>query len=273
MDSSSNRPSGGNGTKRGLGLAVTTPPDVIQKAASVARDSGYHSFWLNNPPRTNALEILGVVARATPAIRLGVGVIPLSDIAATEIVREVKRNALPLERFDLGIGSGSGGVEKVAEGIRAIRAELSCRIIVAALGPRMCRLAGAEADGVLFNWISPPFAGRSLRWVREGAEQRGRPVPTTIVYVRVALGAEARERLRAEAARYEAIPQYRANFERMGIPAMETAVVGTTPQDIQSGLAVWDGVVDEVVVRAITAHDTVEEMLALIEAAKPGSTA
>ncbi len=59
--------------------------------------------------------------------------------------------SVPLDRLYLGVGSGSGpgAMERVAQGIRALQSELDCCLVVAALGPRMCRLAGAEADGVL----------------------------------------------------------------------------------------------------------------------------
>ena len=256
---------------RGVGLSVTAPMDVILAAAVAAQDNGYHSFWLNNPPRTHALASLGRVAQTLESIWLGVGVLPLSDHPPEEIVQQFLQNNLPVDRAYLGIGSGAGpgGVERVAEGIRAIRAELECQLVVAAMGPRMCRLAGAEADGVLLNWLTPQFARTSTSWVRAGAEEAGKPMPRIMAYVRVALGDEATDELRREAKRYEAIAQYAAHFRRMGVSAFETAVSGATPDDIQQGLAAWNAVVDEVVVRVIMAHTTAAEVVELVEAARP----
>ncbi len=258
-------------TRRGLGLPVGLPPEIIRSAAIAAQDRSYDSFWLNNPPRSDALRVLGGIAPVARRLWLGVGVIPLSDHRPGDIARAVLQNHLPADRLFLGIGSGSGAgaVERVRDGIRAIRAELQCRLVIAALGPRMCRLAGAEADGVLLNWLSPHWARRSVEWVREGANGAGRPMPRTMAYVRVARGREAIARLQREAAGYEAIPHYSAHFERMGTPAVGTAVTGETPEDVQRGLAVWDGVVDEVIVRAVVARDAVEEVLDLVEAARP----
>lgn len=260
-------------TERGIGLAAAVPAEVALVAASRAQESGYHSFWLNNPPGAHALETLGNAARTASDIWLGVGVIPLSDQPAEEIVRQVKANDIPLDRFYLGIGSGSGsgGVRRVREGVRTIRAQLSGSVVVAALGPRMCRLAGAEGDGVLLNWLTPDFARTAVGWVREGAEEADRPVPRLMAYVRAALGQEAGGRLREEARRYDAIPHYATHFRRMGASAIDTAVTGDTPEEIQRGLAAWDGIVDEVVIRAITARDTVEDVVQLMEAAKPRS--
>lgn len=260
----------GGKTQRGFGLAASVPAEVSEAAALAVQDGGYSSFWLNNPPGAHALQTLGEISTRI-TLWLGVGVIPLSHYDAAQIERDLNENDLPLDRFYLGLGSGggSGGVERVAEGVRAIRPQLDCRIVVAALGPRMCRLAGEIADGVLFNWLTPDFARQSIAWVQEGAERASKPVPWLQAYVRVALGDQASRRLEGEAANYQAIPAYAAHFARMGKSAMGTAVTGATPQAIQDGLARWNDVVDEVVIRAITAHDSSDEVSRLIEAARP----
>jgi len=133
----------------------------------------------------------------------------------------------------------------------------------------MCRLAGEVADGVLFNWLTPEYARESAGRVREGAAAAKRPVPRLCVYVRVALGPEASDRLQEEGNRYAGVPAYGANFARMGLKPVETAIAAENPGAIKRGLARWQGAVDEVVIRAITAKDTVEDHLALVRAAAP----
>ena len=258
-------------TRRGLGLSVAIPAETLWSAAMAAQAHGYTSFWLNNPPGSGALRALSGVAQRGAMIRLGVGVIPLSDHRPGEIVREVMHSSVPPERLYLGIGSGSGAgaVKRVAEGIGAIRSRLECSLVIAALGPKMCHLAGAEADGVLLNWLTPQWAENSIKWVRDGANRAGKRMPRVMAYVRVAMGPEAIVHLQREAARYEAIPHYAAHFERMGTPAVGTAVTGETSEDIRHGLAAWDGVVDEVVVRVVVAHDSVEEVTRAVGAARP----
>ena len=154
-------------------------------------------------------------------------------------------------------------------GIADLRRQLSTRLIVAALGPQMCRLAGEVADGVLFNWLTPEYARESAGRVREGAAAAKRPVPRLCAYVRVALGSEASDRLQEEGNRYAGVPAYGANFARMGLKPVETAIAANSPEAITRGLARWQGAVDEVVLRAITAKDTVEDHLALVRAAAP----
>jgi hypothetical protein len=85
----------------------------------------------------------------------------------------------------------------------------------------------------------------------------------------VAYGDAAGRRLEGEALRYESIPQYGAHFERMGVRAIDTSVAGPTGAAIQAGLMAFDGIVDEVVVRAITAEDTPVAYLELARAAAP----
>ena len=154
----------------------------------------------------------------------------------------------------------------MAAGIHELRERVRCDIVAAALGPKMCRLAGAEADGVLLNWLTPRFARTAISWIREGADSAGRRGPRIMAYVRTALGEDARQRLEVEAGRYGQIPAYAAHFRRMGVSGMETAVTGRTGEEIDRGLAAWNGIVDEVVVRAITAGDSVEELRELLAA-------
>jgi alkanesulfonate monooxygenase SsuD/methylene tetrahydromethanopterin reductase-like flavin-dependent oxidoreductase (luciferase family) len=133
----------------------------------------------------------------------------------------------------------------------------------------MCALSGEVADGVLFNWLTPEFALRSGRWVLEAAEQAGRPRPRLMSYVRCALLPHADARLRDEAERYASIPKYAQHFQRMGTSAYDTAVSGTDREDLQSGIARHEAVLDETVVRAITADDSAESILELLRACAP----
>ena len=105
--------------------------------------------------------------------------------------------------------------------------------------------------------------------MRDGAKAAGRKPPTLFAYVRLALGAKACDKLAEEGGRYAAIPAYGAHFERMGVKPVDTCIGAQKADEIPKALAKWQGVVDEVVLRAITGDDTVEENLALIRAAKP----
>lgn len=255
---------------QGFALFAATAPDVIRSCAREAETLGYTSFWVNHPGQTDGLAALAGAAMETRRVMLGVGVIPLHTRGPEAIVQGVGATALPLDRLLLGVGSPNpGSLKRVRDGVAALRARLQTQIVVAALGPKMCRLAGEVADGVLFNWLTPEYARRSAELVREGAAAAKRQAPRLFAYTRVAVGPAAHVRLEEEAARYGAIPAYAANFARMGVTPMDTAIAVPTGEALAPVLAAWHGAVDELVLRAITAKDTVEENLALVRAAAP----
>ena len=255
---------------RGFALFAGTAGDVIRASAREAEALGYSSFWVNHPGATDGLVGLGHAAAETRRIDLGIGVIPLHTREPASIEEGVRANGLPLDRLLLGVGSPNpGSLRRVREGVAALRDRLATRLVVAALGPKMCRLAGEVADGVLLNWLTPEHARRSADWVREGAAAAGRRPPVIYGYVRFALGEAAGERLREEGRRYAAIPAYADHFTRMGVKPLDTAIAARSVDAVAPALAAWEGALDEVVLRAITTNDTTEEILALLRAAKP----
>ena len=255
---------------RGFALFAGTTPEIIRASAREAEALGYSSFWVNHPGSVDGLAALAFGARETKSIELGIGVIPLHTRGPEAIVQGVRAGALPLDRLLLGVGSPNPkSLARVRDGVAALRAQLKTRVVVAALGPKMCRLAGEVADGVLFNWLTPEHARLSAGWVREGAAAAGRQPPTLFAYVRLALGTKACEKLAEEGGRYAAIPAYGAHFARMGVKPVDTCIGAQKAGEIPAALGKWQGVVDEVVLRAITGDDTVEENLGLLRAAKP----
>jgi len=260
-----------SGDTRGFGLAATVPAAVIRAAAAAAEQNGYRTFWVNDTPEGDGLSALAEAASVTRQIGLGVGVIPLSRRSPEQIAEQVRRLGLPIDRLRLGIGSGAGpgALRRVRQGLRVLRQALPVELVAAALGPRMCQLAGELADAVLLNWLTPEHARVSAGWVQNGAEVAGRPRPRLYAYVRVALGSAAIRRLDQEAARYERIPGYAEHFARMDVRARQTAIAVERPEVLPLALQTWDGVLDELVVRAIAATDEVEPVLELVRAAAP----
>lgn len=256
--------------RHGFAVYAGVAPDIIRAGAREAEALGYSSFWVNHPGSTDGLAALAHGARETRRIDLGVGVIPLHTRGPESIVEGVRSTGLPLDRLLLGVGSPNPeALKRVRAGVAELRGKLATRVIVAALGPQMCRLAGEVADGVLLNWLTPEHARASADLVRAGAAAAGRPAPTIYAYVRLAIGPAGSAKVVEEGARYAGIPAYGANFARMGVKPETTAIAVASADMVPAALGRWRGAVDEVVLRAITTEDTVEQNLALLRAAKP----
>lgn len=256
---------------RGFGVAATVPVEILKELAVAAEAAGYRTFWVNNPARADGIALLTELERVTSTIRLGVGVIPVDSFPPDEILASLRRTGLAQDRLTLGVGSSRppSPLTRVRQACELLDAESEASIVVGALGPKMLQLAGESADGVLLNWLTPHYVPNSASITIAAAEAAGRPRPRIDAYVRCALGPEALTRLQTEADRYTAFPSYGAHFIRMGVPAAGTAVAGDQPDEIQRGLAEYDGKLDEVVVRAIVGDETLESYRALLDAATP----
>ena len=137
------------------------------------------------------------------------------------------------------------------------------------MGPKMSALAGAEADGVFLNWMTPERAAWARDRVREGAEQAGRDrIPTIFGYVRVAVGEDASERLRKEESFYRQLhPGYINHFESLGAEEGTVGIAGRDADDVREQLAAYDAI-DHVVVRVL-ASANIEALGRVAEAAAP----
>jgi alkanesulfonate monooxygenase SsuD/methylene tetrahydromethanopterin reductase-like flavin-dependent oxidoreductase (luciferase family) len=123
-------------TAKGFAVFAGVAPEIIRASAREAEALGYSSFWVNHPGPVDGLGSLAHAAAETRRLGLGVGVIPLHTRGPESIVDGVRQHALPPTRLLLGVGSPNPeALKRVRDGVAAIRAKLSTRVIVAALGP------------------------------------------------------------------------------------------------------------------------------------------
>ncbi len=255
----------------GFGIAAA-PRDGTERLGPAVEALGYAELWANDTRRGSGPDTLAVASAATRELRFGIGVIALSEHGPSRVAEALaaaEAAGLPLERTTVGVGSGaSRSLALVRRGVAALRALLPAqRIAVAAVGPRMCALAGEIADTVLLNWSLPAHLAEQRRWIAEGAERAGRPVPRLTAYVRAAVGAGAKERLRTEMARYAGhSPAYRALF------ADQDGLIGVAADDatsLRADLLPYRALLDCCVVRALPDGDAVDDWLRVAEAAAP----
>ncbi|MFN2545468.1 MAG: LLM class flavin-dependent oxidoreductase [Actinomycetota bacterium] len=230
------------------------------KLCAAAEGLGYTDVWTAEVGATDAFSPLAAIATSTERVRLGTAVVPIfTRPAALTAMSAAGIQQLSGGRFALGIGTSSPAivgqwmglefdprVRRVEEYVEVLREALAGKkvthrgetlrsenfrlqvdpgppvpIFIAALGPRMCRLAGRVADGVLFYFMSPDGVRRALEDVAAGAREAGRDPGELDVFIRLPVAAgEDEETARFMARRlltgYAIVPAYNASLARQG---------------------------------------------------------
>ena len=256
---------------RGFGVAAGLEPEVAAPLAARCAELGYTSLWSNDHPGALGLETLAVFAEAAPGVDLGVAVMALDRHRPAEIAAHIGRLGLEPARLWIGVGAGFSErpLTKMREALPALREALpGIRLVLAAMGPKMCALAGADFDGAFFNWMTPRFAAGAREHVHAGAREAGREPPPVFGYVRTAVGPDAGERLAKEEGFYRDLHDgYRNHFARLGELEGSVGVAAADREAAQRSLAAYEAL-DVVVVRGL-ASATVEAMTTLAEAVAP----
>jgi alkanesulfonate monooxygenase SsuD/methylene tetrahydromethanopterin reductase-like flavin-dependent oxidoreductase (luciferase family) len=259
--------------RRGFAISATRDLDLAAAVAREVEPLGYATVWTNDTPAADGLDVAGAMLGATRRIRVAVGVVPCDRRPPHEIAPRI--SSLDLARLVLGIGAGLAPhpTRIVRETVTLLRHRfgISLSLGVGAMGPAMCVTAGEIADVVMLNWMTPQRIGLARQRIDEGSRRRApdlRPVEVT-AYVRVAIGPRAHERIASEAAHYAKLPHYRRNFETVGKPLASVGIALDGEADASAGLAPYDAVLNETVVRALPAAPDLDEILAIARRAAP----
>ncbi len=236
----------------GLGPAV----DLCVEAERL----GYTDIWTAEVGGADGFAPLAAVSVRTSRVRLGTACVPVFTRPPALIAMSAAGlQALSGGRFTLGVGASSAAIvdgwmgvpydrplTRVREYVHVLREALSgskvsfagetvrvdgfrlqadpgapVPIHVAALGPKMCRLAGAVADGVLFFLMTPDGVRRALAEVAEGAREAGREPSEVEVFIRLPVALHEPEDLvrlmgRRVLTGYAFVPAYNASLARQG---------------------------------------------------------
>ena len=202
------------------GLSEADEAQLVRLAAEL----GYDSAW--TPSRADAAAFDRCLRwHAASGLPVGISAVPASGQPPEFYAEHARRVWEKTDgRFTLGIGSGQ--MPHPAATMRPYLLDLRQRLppevplYLAALGPRMLRLAAEVADGVALNWCTAEQVTWSLQQLTAAANAAGRPVPRVIEYIRTAVDADvdlARSTVAAAALAYALhVPAYRRHFERMG---------------------------------------------------------
>jgi alkanesulfonate monooxygenase SsuD/methylene tetrahydromethanopterin reductase-like flavin-dependent oxidoreductase (luciferase family) len=256
---------------RGFGVAAGLDPDVAGPLAARCAELGYASMWSNDHPGALGLETVKVFADAAPDLELGVAVMALDRHEPKEINGHIERLGIDRDRLWLGVGAGFSKrpLTTMSRALHDLREQIpGVRLVLAAMGPKMGKLAGSSYDGVFFNWMTPEFATSARLNVEWGAGDVPRDPPPVLGYVRVAVGDDARDRLAKEESFYRDLHDgYRNHFKRLDEAVGTVGVAAADREEAQFLLAEY-AALDVTVVRGL-ASATADAMTAVAEAAAP----
>ncbi|HET7121166.1 MAG TPA: LLM class flavin-dependent oxidoreductase [Solirubrobacterales bacterium] len=258
---------------RAFGVAAGLGPEVARPLAARCAELGYESMWSNDHPGAKGLATLAEFAAGAPEVELGVGVIALDRTPPEQIAADLAETGVEPAKLWLGVGAGFSKkpLTRMREALPELREALpGVKLVLAAMGPKMCALGGGSYDGVFFNWMTPEFAAGARERVEEGAAEAGREAPPIFGYVRTAVGPDAAERLAKEESFYRDLHKgYRDHFDRLAEPEGTVGVAAPNAAAAQDSLAAY-AALDTIVVRGL-ASAKLETMAAVAEAAAPAT--
>ena len=244
----------------------------VEQVVTAEKD-GFDSFWSAQVLGVDALTLIALAGQRTKRIEMGTAVVPTFPRHPMALAQQaLTTQAAAGGRLTLGIGLShrpmvegrlglqfdrpvlhmqeyisvlrrlvhegrvefSGQVFQV-NGTIQVPSATPCPILIAALGPRMLRIAGELAEGTV-TWMTgrKTLDSHIVPRINSAADAAGRPKPRICVGVPIAVTdnlAAAREQASRLFKRYGQLTSYRRMLDMEGVeePA-DMAIVGNEPE-------------------------------------------
>ena len=243
---------------------------AICELAGTAEKAGFDGLWMAHIRSLDAISALSAAGAVTERIELGTAVTPIQPRHPMALAQQaMTASQICGGRFTLGIGLSHKiviedmlglsyerpaaymreyldsllvlieGKEINFQGeffkIRNLKLEIpevdQISVVVAALGPKMLKIAGTLADGTS-TWMTGPEALEKhvVKGIKDAASNSGRPSPRIIAGFPIVLTnrpQEAREKLEKGLAFYGTLPSYRAMLDKEGVNSpVDLALIG-----------------------------------------------
>jgi F420-dependent oxidoreductase-like protein len=234
------------------------PLEAMIESARDLEARGFDTLWVPQVFGLDAVATCALLGRETQRIELGTAVVPTQPRHPMALAQQALTAGVASGgRFTLGIGLSHPVVIENLLGLSYGRREKHMReylavlgpllrgeparfegeefrvaldlqvpeaqevpVLLAALGPRMLRLAAQSAAGTIL-WMTGPRSIEThvLPTLRTAAREAGRPEPRVVAGMHIVLTSRpdaAKERLARTFQRYAQMPSYRAMLEREG---------------------------------------------------------
>ena len=244
--------------------------DGLVKSVRDIEAAGLDSVWMANIFSFDAINALSVIGAATSRIKLGTAVVPTYPRHPVAMAQQaLTAAAASNNRFTLGIGlshklviedmfgmsyarpaahmqeylsllmpllrqeavTAAGESYRIANVQFGVPGAGTVPVVVAALGPRMLKIAGELSDGTN-TWMVGPrtMENHIVKNLAAAASDAGRPSPRVVAGVPIGLTLQPdalREQTAKDLVIYGQLPSYRAMLDREGAagPA-DIAVLG-----------------------------------------------
>lgn len=219
-----------------LGAVLSPAEEGFAATAGELERLGYSTIWLTGGPMTSLSQIADAI-RATTVARVATGIIPVDAFGADGVA--TLYGELEDEhpgRFVVGLGGAHGADPLTTLNTYLDRLDRADgvpqdRRIMAALGPKMLRLARDRAAGALPVLVTPEYV----------AQARADLGPDATLAVEQLIVPEttperARELARGPLGFLGQVPAYRASFRRMGFSDDDISSLGDALVD---ALVAW----------------------------------
>lgn len=246
-----------------------------------AEAEGFSSYWLAQTGMADALGVLGAAGPATNVIELGTAVVPTwlqhpMALAASALTAQANTHG----RLVLGIGlSHEPAVEQrwhmrwekpirhmldylevllpalhgetvqhrgevwslTADGPMPRPTDTAPKVMLAALGDQMLRIAGKRTDGTILWCVGPRTIETHIApRINEAASDAGRPTPSIVCSIPCWVTDQpgpAREFIAKILAAYAELPSYRAMLDIEGVHGLEDLSFVGSEQEVRDGIA------------------------------------
>lgn len=270
----------------------------IRADARRAAEDGLAGVWMSQIFGPDALTALALVGQDVPRLELGVSIVPIYGRHPLALATQARTVQAAVDgRLTLGIGPSHQFVvealygesyarpyTRTAEFLRALvpllageavdlaGEELTARgrleidapapppVLVAALGPKMLRLAGREAAGTTLWMVGPrTIAERIVPAITAAAAEAGRPAPRVLAGVTAVVTDDpdaARARSAVEQGIYGSLPAYQHVLAAEGVAGPPDLVVAGSEAQVAAGLRRYaDAGATDLRVTILTADD------------------